>query len=282
MGYRFRFYRLPLAGALVFGGVVLVVVVGPLLYPHTPSHIAFSRALCSPGWEHPFGCNDLGQDVLARVMAGGRVSLAVGLCSVAITIGVGVLVGTLAGFVGGVTDALLMRVTDVFLSLPPLPLLLLMLFLFREPVTSLAGPEAGIFVLMVVVLGGLSWMPVARLVRAMVLSVREMDFVVAARVLGASPLRIVWYHILPQVPGLVIVAATLSMSRAIVTESTLSFLGLGFPPDTPTWGRMLYEARDFLSSAPHMAVFPGLAVFLTVSSINFMGEGLHDILDPRR
>jgi peptide/nickel transport system permease protein len=159
--------------------------------------------------------------------------------------------------------------------------LLLVIFLFRESLRRLAGPETGIFILVVLVIGSLNWMSVARLVRASFLSVREMDFVLAARAIGAPARRLIWVHIFPNVLSPVIVAATLSVGTAIITESTLSFLGLGFPPDVPTWGRLLFDARNYLEQAPHMAFFPGLMIFLTVLSINFVGDGLRDALDPQ-
>jgi peptide/nickel transport system permease protein len=261
--------------------VVIGVVVGPLVYSPSPTHIDFAQALLLPSLAHPFGTNDMGQDILAQVLMGGRISITVGFCTTAVALLFGTLVGAVSGFAGGVVDILLMRLTDLFLALPLLPLLLLIMHLFQKPVTSAMGNEHGTFALIVLVIGSLTWMEVARLVRAHILSVREMDFVTAARVLGASPLRLVWSHILPNVQASVIVAATLAVSRAIVTESTLSFLGLGFPPDTPTWGRMLYESRDFLDIAPHMAIFPALAIVLTVLSVNFIGDGLQRVLNPR-
>jgi peptide/nickel transport system permease protein len=254
---------------------------GPWFYTVPADEINFARASQAPNWAHPFGTNDLGQDVLARVLAGGRISLAVGVISMLVAITVGTLIGALAGFYGGWVDLLLMRFTDLFLSLPQLPLLLLVIFLFRDGMRSLAGPEMGIFLLIVLVIGGLTWMPVARLVRASTLSLREMEFVLAARTIGAPPHRLLWVHILPNVLSPVIVAAALSVGTAILTESTLSFLGLGFPPDVPTWGRLLHDARNYLESAPHMALFPGLAIFITVLSINYVGDGLRDALDPR-
>jgi peptide/nickel transport system permease protein len=193
----------------------------------------------------------------------------------------GILIGALAGFYGGWLDVVLMRLTDLYLALPRLPLLLLVIFLFRDAIKAIAGPELGIFVLIVLVIGGLNWMSVARLVRAGFLTVREQEFVTAARALGASPKRLIWIHILPNVISPVLVAATLSVSTAIITESTLSFFGLGFPPDVPTWGRMLYDAQNFLEFAPYMVIFPGTAIFLTVLSINYIGDGLRDALDPR-
>jgi peptide/nickel transport system permease protein len=174
-----------------------------------------------------------------------------------------------------------MRLTDLFLALPQLPLLLLIIYLFREPVRAIAGPELGIFGLIILVIGGLTWMSTARLVRAGFLSMKEREFIAAVKTLGASPARIIWRHILPNVIGPVIVAATLGVGNAILTESTLSFLGIGFPPDVPTWGRMLHDAQNYLGTAPHMAIFPGLAIFLTVLSINYVGDGLRDALDPQ-
>jgi peptide/nickel transport system permease protein len=175
-----------------------------------------------------------------------------------------------------------MWLTDLFLSLPQLPLLLLLFYLFRDKLKELAGPEGGIFILIVVIIGGFRWMPVARLVRAQFLSLREKEFVEAARALGASTSRQVLRHILPNALGPVIVAGTINVADAIITESTLSFLGLGFPPDTPTWGRLLFDAKDYLDFAPHWVLFPGAAIFLTVLAINFIGDGLRDVLDPRR
>jgi peptide/nickel transport system permease protein len=202
--------------------------------------------------------------------------------SMLIAITIGVLIGAVAGYAGGAVDNALMRVTDLFLCLPGLPLLLLIVYLFREPLKRTLGPEAGVFILVVAVIGGLRWMQVARLVRAQFLSLREKEFVEAARSLGAGPLRQVRRHILPNAMGPVIVAATIDVALAIIAESSLSFLGLGFPPDIPTWGRILYDAKDNLDFAPYWAIFPGTAIFLTVLSINYIGDGLRDAFDPRK
>jgi peptide/nickel transport system permease protein len=175
-----------------------------------------------------------------------------------------------------------MWITDLFLSLPQLPLLLVVIYLFRDALSRALGLEGGVFVLVVTVIGGLRWMGVARLVRAQFFSLREKEFVEAARALGASRLRLVANHILPNAMGPVIVAATIEVANAIIAESTLSFLGLGFPPDTPTWGRILFDGKDYLDIAPHWALFPGAAIFLAVLSINFIGDGLRDALDARR
>lgn len=278
---RFRRNRTALLGLMVLGLIGLSVLVGPWVYLVSITEIDFAQAAAPPSWAHPFGTNDLGQDQLARVLAGGRISLTVGIAAMLVAIALGVLVGAIAGFYGGLVDAGLMRLTDVFLSLPQLPLLLLVVYLFRDAVRAVAGAELGIFLLIVGVIGGLNWMSVARLVRAGFLSLRERDFVTAARALGASPRRLIWSHLLPNVLSPVIVAATLAIANAIITESTLSFLGLGFPPDVPTWGRMLFDAYNRIETAPHMAIFPGLIIFLTVLSINYVGDGLQDALDPQ-
>jgi peptide/nickel transport system permease protein len=199
-----------------------------------------------------------------------------------IAVVVGTLVGAIAGMSRRALDPALMWLTELFLSLPQLPLLLLIIYLFRDALKSLVGIEAGTFILIVAVIGGFRWMPVARLVRAQFLSLREKEFVEAARALGASPVRLVVRHILPNAIGPVIVAGTIDVAAAIIAESTLSFLGLGFPPDVPTWGRILYDAKDHLDIAAHWALIPGLAIFLTVLSINYLGDGLRDALDPRK
>src|SRR3989440_6347563 len=195
---------------------------------------------------------------------------------------VGPITGATAGMSRRWVGPALMWLTDLFLSLPSLPLLLLVIYLFRDALKAAFGPEAGVFIMIVAVIGGLRWMPVARLVRAQFLSLREKEFVEAARGLGAPVLRQVRRHILPNAMGPVIVAATIDVAAAIIAESSLSFLGLGFPPDIPTWGRILYDAKDNLDIAPHWALFPGAAIFLTVLTINFIGDGLRDALDPRK
>jgi peptide/nickel transport system permease protein len=279
---RFRRHRLAVLGGVILISMVVAVLVGPMVYRVPIDEIDFKSKLKGPSWAHPFGTDDLGQDVLARILYGGRISLAVGLSAMLIAIVAGTAVGALAGFLGGTVDHALMRVTDLFLSLPGLPLLLLIVYLFRDALKKTLGPEVGVFVLIVAVIGGLRWMPVARLVRAQFLSLREKEFVEAARGLGAAPLRQMLRHILPNSVGPVIVAGTIDVAAAIIAESSLSFLGLGFPPDIPTWGRILFDAKDNLDFAPHWALFPGTAIFLTVLSINYIGDGLRDALDPRK
>lgn len=279
---RFRKHRLAHVSLYVLGLIVVGVVFGPWLWPIPINEIDFTARLAGPSFQHPFGTDDLGQDIFARMLYGGRISLAVGLAAMAVAVVVGVLVGAVAGMAKGWVSGGLMWLTDLFLSLPQLPLLLLVIYLFRDSLKAIFGLEMGIFIMVVIVIGGLRWMPVARLVRAQFLSLREKEFVEAARALGASRARQVVRHILPNALGPVIVAGTIDVAAAIIAESTLSFLGLGFPPDIPTWGRLLFDAKDYLDLAPHYALFPGLAIFLTVLSINFIGDGLRDALDPRR
>ncbi len=267
---------------VVLSVLVAVVVFGPWVWKLAINDIDFKARLASPSMTHPLGTDDLGQDLLARMLYGGRISLAVGMAAMTMAIFVGVLVGALAGISRGAVDAALMWLTDLFLSLPQLPLLLLVIYLFRDTLKAAFGPEVGVFILIVLVIGGFRWMPVARLVRAQFFSLREKEFVEAARALGASVPRQVIRNILPNSLGPVIVAGTIDVAAAIIAESTLSFLGLGFPPDIPTWGRILYDSKDYLDIAPHWAIFPGMAIFLAVLTINFIGDGLRDALDPRR
>ena len=279
---RFRRHRMAVVSLGVLALLVAAVVLGPLLWRMPIDAIDFSATTQGPSLAHPFGTDDLGQDLLARTLYGGRISLAVGLAAMGMTVLLGVSIGALAGISKGPVDAALMWLTDLFLSLPQLPLLLLLIYLFREPLKAVFGPEGGVFVMIVLVIGCFGWMQVARLVRAQFFSLREKEFVEAARALGATTARVVWRHILPNALGPVIVAGTINVAAAIIAESTLSFLGLGFPPDIPTWGRLLFDSKDHLDIAAHWALFPGGAIFLTVMAINFVGDGLRDALDPRR
>jgi peptide/nickel transport system permease protein len=279
---RYKRHRLAYWSLWLLGGLFAAVLIGPLFYKVGINDVDFAARLASPSAAHPMGTDDLGRDLLARVLYGGRISLAVGLAAMLMALTVGVTIGAIAGMARGWVDAALMWLTDLFLSLPQLPLLLLLIFLFRDGLKKMFGLEAGIFILIVLVIGGFRWMPVARLVRAQFFSLREKEFVEAARALGASLPRQVLRHILPNALGPVIVAATIDIAAAIIAESTLSFLGLGFPPDVPTWGRILYDGRDYMDLAMHWALFPGLAIFLTVLTINFIGDGLRDALDPRK
>jgi peptide/nickel transport system permease protein len=278
---RFRRHKLAIAGAALLCFFIVAALVGPLVYRVPLDAMDVAASMSGSTWQHPMGTDDLGRDLLARMIFGGRVSLAVGMVAMLILIVVGTLVGAVAGFFGGIADHALMRLTDMFLALPQLPLLLLTIFLFRDALRKALGPELGIFMLIVCVIGLLNWMGTARVVRAAFLSLKQKEFVEAATCLGVSRAAIMFKHILPNVLSPIIVAATLAVGEAIITESVLSFLGLGFPPDTPTWGRLLYDGQNFLEIAPHMVLWPGLMIFLTVLSINYMGDGLRDALDPR-
>jgi peptide/nickel transport system permease protein len=301
---RFRRHTLALIGISVIVFLTLVVSFGGTFYADrlarvsaeegmpisqqnptlrdASDHLNFIAILAQPSANHPFGTDDLGRDLFARALYGGRISLAVGFTAMVIAISLGSVVGALAGFFGGIVDQLLMRLTDLFLSLPAIPLILLTVYLFREPVIKAMGsPEAGIFVIVVAVIGGLAWMQTARVVRASFLSLKEKEFVEAATALGVSKRSIMFKHILPNALSPIIVAATLEIGTAIITESTLSFLGVGFPPDTPTWGRLVTDGSQYLQASPWLALIPGFLIFITVLSINFVGDGLRDALDPR-
>jgi peptide/nickel transport system permease protein len=277
---RFRRHRLALVGGVVYLSLILLTLIGPLVWrtPIDSIDFAASNQFSST---HPLGTDDLGRDVLARILWGGRVSIAVGLAAMLVAITIGVTVGSIAGYFGGWVDTLLSRIIEVFLAVPQLPLLLVVVYLYRTAVVRALGPELGVFVLIVGVIGALNWMPTARLVRAGFITQREREYVEAARCLGAGAGRII-KHILPNTLSPIIVAATLSVGSSMIAESTLSFLGLGFPPDVPTWGRLLFDAQNFLTLQPTLALFPGLMIFLAVLSINFIGDGLRDALDPRR
>ena len=279
--FQFRRHRIAMAGLIVLTILVVGTMLGPFVYTTPINVINFGASLEGPSPTHLFGTDDLGRDLLARILWGGRVSIAVGLTAVLIAITLGTGIGAFAGYFAKL-DSPLMRITDLFLSLPVLPLLLVIIFLFRDPLRQALGPEVGIFFMIVLVIGILNWMPVARLVRAQFLSLKQKEFVEAARAVGDPDSRIIWKHILPNVLSPVLVAATIGVGGAILTESTLSFLGLGFPPDVPTWGRLLFDAQNYIEIAPHWVFFPGFLIFLTVLSINYIGDGLRDALDPRK
>jgi len=278
---RFLRHKLALIGTAMLIFFIVAVVIGPIIYKVNPEAINFKAISVQPSIQHPFGTDDLGRDLLARSLYGGRISLAVGVVAMLIAISLGTVIGSVAGFFGGKIDQLLMRVVDLFLALPVLPLLLLTVYLFRVPVVKAFGPVFGIFLIVVTMIGALAWMTTARIVRATFLSLKEKEFVEAAQCLGVSRKAIMFRHILPNAMSPIIVAATLEVGAAIITESTLSFLGVGFPPDTPTWGRLVTDGINYLQTAPWIALIPAALIFLTVLSINFMGDGLRDALDPR-
>ena len=284
---QFRHHKLAMAGLIIFLSFIVITALGPLVYHRAVNSPFEYDTSTTPSLSHLLGTDSLGQDILARILFGGRISLSVGLVAAFVAIMIGTLVGAMAGFFGGFTDNLLMRITDLFIALPQLPLLLLITFLFGQSMKNLGdrvfgSPTIGIFMLIVVVIGMLAWMQTARLVRASFLSVKEKEFVEAARSIGASQNSLIFKQILPNVLSPIIVAATLEVGAAIITESSLAFLGLGFPSDVPSWGRMLYEAKDYIQMSPHEALIPGAMIFLTVLAINYMGDGLRDALDPRK
>jgi peptide/nickel transport system permease protein len=278
--HQFSRHKGAVVGMIVFCAIVAVVLLGPYVYPVKASETNVRARNQGPSIERPFGTDNLGRDLLAQNLAGGRVSLAVGVAAMLISILLGTVIGQLAGYYPRL-DGPLMRLTDLFLALPILPLLLVIIMLFREPLRASFGPQTGIFLLIVSVIGLTSWMNTARVVRGDVLAVKEREFVTAAGALGSGHNRIMLFHILPNVMSPILVSASLGMAGAIITESALSFLGLGFPSDVPTWGRLLFDGKDYLSITPMRVVWPGLFISLTVLSINFMGDGLRDALDPR-
>jgi peptide/nickel transport system permease protein len=279
---RFRKHRLARLGLFLYLLVLGLVVIGPFLWRVSLTDIDFAASNVALSLAHPMGTDDLGRDTFARILWGGRVSVAVGIAAMLVSMSIGTMVGALSGFFGGTVDIILSRLVEVFLSVPQLPVLLLVTYLFRSVFVDALGPELGVFVMIVSVIGGLNWMPTSRLVRAGFLTLREREFVEACRVLGVSNARIIFKHILPNTLSPIIVAATLSVGASMIAEATLSFLGLGFPPDFPTWGRLLNDAQNYLTINPWMAIFPGMMIFLSVLSINFIGDGLRDALDPRR
>jgi peptide/nickel transport system permease protein len=279
---QFKKHRGAMFGLVVLGLLVVFSIFGPLVWQ--PEKLSVAEALKSrnlgSSFAHPMGTDHLGRDTMQRMMAAGRVSLAVGLFAMVIAVFLGTLVGVLAGYFKRL-DGPLMRLTDMFLALPLIPLLLVMVMLFRDRIAGVVGPELGAFLLIVGAIGITSWMHAARIVRGEVLALKEREYVLASRSIGATPRRVILRHILPNVVSPVMVAATLCVAEAIITESVLSFLGLGFPPDFPTWGRLLFEGLDYMEMYPERVIFPGLAISLTVLSVNYIGDGLRDALDPR-
>ena len=277
---QFRTHKGAMIGMGFFIFVVVLVTVGPWLWTLEPNYIDIRAKNQGPSLAHPFGTDQLGRDTFAQVLAGGRVSLLVGVTAMLLALSLGTFVGVLAGYFKRL-DSPLMRLTDLFLALPILPLLLVMIMLFRDTLRAAFGPETGIFLLVVFVIGITSWMHTARIVRGDVLSLKEQEFVLAARSIGTPAHRMILRHILPNVLSPIMVSATLGIATAIITESAISFLGLGFPSDFPTWGRLLSDSTNFMTLNPERVIWPGLAISLTVLSVNYIGDGLRDALDPR-
>ena len=276
----FRNHKGALVGAGILTGIVLAVLIGPFLYGIDSHHIDLTIRNQGPSLSHFLGTDNLGRDMLAQLLAGGRIALAVGLTAMLLSLVLGTLIGVLAGYFKAI-DGPLMRFTDLFLALPLLPLLLVIILLFRDTLRAAFGPEAGIFLLIVIVIGVTSWMQTARIVRGETLTLKEREFVKAAVSVGASNSAIVFRHILPNMISPIMVSATLGVANAIITESTLSFLGLGFPPDFPTWGRLLFDGANFITVTPARVIWPGLAISLVVLSVNYIGDALRDAIDPR-
>ena len=277
---QFKTHKGALLGAIIFLVIVAVVFLGPLVWSLDATQIDIRARNQGPSWAHPFGTDQLGRDTLARVIAGGQTSITVGLAAMVLAIILGTFVGVIAGYFKWL-DGPLMRLTDLFLALPLLPLLLVMMLLFRETLSSTFGTETGIFILIVTAIGLTNWMPTARIVRGDVLALKEREFILAAKSIGTTNRKIISRHILPNILSPILVSATLGIANAIITESALSFLGLGFPPDFPTWGRLLADATDYLQQAPERVFWPGLAISLTVLCVNYMGDGLCDALDRK-
>lgn len=276
---RFRRHPGALAGTIVLTVIILGCLLAPLS-PYDPEVSDIAARLQPPSLVHPFGTDPLGRDLLTRVLYGGRISLFVGFMVVVITLLIGVPVGAAAGYFGGWVDDVLMRIIDAALSLPSLMVLILLSALLRE--IELPFFERNNVMTIAFVIGILSWMTVARLVRAIFLTLREMEYVTAARALGASALAIIVTEILPNGFGPIIVESTLEIGYAIMEESGLSFLGFGIQPPTPSWGNLLSNAQEHLVKHPWLAIFPGLMIFLAIISVNYIGDGLRDALDPHK
>jgi peptide/nickel transport system permease protein len=277
---QFRTHRGAMLGSFVFIFILLAVAVGPYLWTLDPNYADVRNRNQGMSFSHPFGTDQLGHDMLAQVLQGGRISIAVGLTAMGLALFLGTFIGVLAGYFKRL-DGILMRGTDLFLALPILPLLLVIIMLFRDTLRGMFGPETGIFILIVFIIGMTSWMQTARIVRGDVLALKEREFILAANSIGTPSRRVISRHIMPNILSPIMVSATLGIATAIITESSLSFLGLGFPSDFPTWGRLLFDGTQRISQAPSRVIFPGLAISLTVLSVNFIGDGLRDALDPR-
>ena len=277
---QFKKHKGAVVGLVLLTFIVLATVFGPILWPIDPYAIETSNASAGPSAEHPLGTDNLGRDVLARLLIGGRISLSVGFAAMIFGLIIGTGIGVISGFFRRM-DGPLMRVTDLFLALPILPLLLVVILLFRDSLQEAFGAELGIFLLVVFIIGVTSWMQTARVVRGDVLSIKEEEFVLAAHSIGTRKRKLIMRHIIPNTLSPVMVSAALGVAVAIITESALSFLGLGFPASFPTWGRLLFDANNYIQLSPIRVLAPGIMISLTVMSVNFIGDGLRDALDPK-
>jgi len=276
---RFRRHFTAMLGGIIMLIMTIVIAFAPVFSPYDPFDQDLLNRLQPPSAEHWMGTDDLGRDMLTRVLYGGRISLSVGLLAMGVSIVLGTLIGLTAGYYGGWTDSILMRITEIFLSIPRLFVLIAMGMFLRS--LNLPGIQAGSFMPIAVVIGALSWMGTARLVRASTLELRGREFVQASRALGGSDARLLFMHILPNIMSPIIVSATLGLAGAIISESGLSYLGFGVQLPTPTWGNMLSNTQNQMLTAPWTAIFPGMMIFIVVIAINYLGDGLRDALDPR-
>ena len=276
---QFKRHRPALIGAAAISILALTAVFAPVVSPYDPEKFDLNIRVQPPSTAHIMGTDELGRDLFTRILYGGRISLTIGVLAMALAVSVGTLVGALAGFYGGWIDSSLMRVTDVFLAFPRLFVLILVTTVLRQ--LNLPWLRASDWPPIAAVIGLLSWMSIARLVRAEYLSIKEKEFIEAARGVGADDARIIFRHILPNAASPIIVAATLGVAASIITESGLSYLGFGMQPPTPTWGNLLRNAQSQMTYAPWTAVFPGVMIFVAVIAINYIGDGLRDALDPR-
>ncbi len=274
---RFRRHKGAIAGMIVLG-IIVALALFAFLSPYDPGKSNVLERFEPPSASHPMGTDALGRDQFTRILYGGRISLAVGMIAVVISLLIGVPVGALSGYYGGRTDSILMRFTDAFLSLPPFLVLILLSAILRE--VQVPFLQRNNVLTIAFVIGILSWMTFSRLVRAAFLTLREMDYVSASRALGSSDRRIIFGHILPNGIGVVIVEATLQLGYAIILEAGLSFLGFGIQQPTPSWGNLINSAQDHFIKYPWLAIFPGLIIFLTIISVNYIGDGLRDAFDP--
>jgi peptide/nickel transport system permease protein len=277
----FRRHKPAMVGLSIMVIFALASILAPLITPYDPEKTELSRMLEPPSADHIMGTDELGRDLLTRILYGGRVSLSIGVMAMGLAVVVGAAVGGLAGYYGGWVDNVLMRLTDMMLAFPQLFVLIILALALRDlPIEALRGTAFASILSIVLVIAVLAWMQVARLVRASFLSLKEKEFTEAARCLGVSNIRIMLRHLLPNALSPIIVAATFRVATSIITESGLSYLGFGVQPPTPTWGNMLKNAQEQMTRAPWTAIFPGLMIFITVIAINFVGDGLRDALDP--
>jgi peptide/nickel transport system permease protein len=279
----FRRHKPAMIGLSIMLLLALASILAPILTPYDAVKTDLDAMLQPPSLEHPMGTDDLGRDLLTRLLYGGRISMSIGVMAMFLAVIIGSLVGGLAGFYGGWVDNVLMRLVDMMLAFPSLFVLIILALALRDlPIEALRGTAFASVFSIVLVIAVLSWMSVARLVRASFLSIREREFVLAARGLGVPSWRIMVRHMLPNAVSPIIVAATFRVATSVITESGLSYLGFGVQPPTPTWGNMLKNAQMLMNRAPWTAIFPGLMIFVSVIAVNFVGDGLRDALDPRK